>query len=54
MNGGKDFCEWSKHDREIAATAGNIVCTFLGKYGKGLVNAALAESFYEKAACPMR
>lgn len=52
MNGGKDFCEWSKHDREIAATAGNIVCAFLGKYGKGLVNAALAESFYEKGGDP--
>ncbi len=52
MNGGKDFCDWSKHDREIAATAGNIVCAFLGKYGKGLVNAALAESFYEKGGDP--
>lgn len=52
MNGGKDFCDWSKHDREIAATAGNIVCAFLGKYGKGLENAALAESFYEKGGDP--
>lgn len=48
MNGGKDFCDWSKHDKELAVTAGSIVSTFLGKYGKGLVNAALAESFYEK------
>ncbi|MGN0650455.1 MAG: LuxR C-terminal-related transcriptional regulator [Oscillospiraceae bacterium] len=52
MNGGKDFCDWSKHDREIAAAAGNIVSAFLGKYGKGLVNAALAESFYEKGGDP--
>lgn len=52
MNGGKDFCEWSKHDREIAATAGNIISAFLGKFGKGLVNAALAESFYEKGGDP--
>lgn len=52
MNGGKDFCDWSKHDREIAATAGNIVCSFLGKYGKGLANAALAESIYEKGGDP--
>lgn len=52
MNGGKDFCDWSKHDREIAATAGKIVVTFLGKYGKGLVNAALAESFFEKGGDP--
>ena len=48
MNGGKDFCEWSKHDRELAVTAGKLVSTFLGRYGKGLVNAALAESFFEK------
>ncbi|MDY2847876.1 MAG: hypothetical protein SOU50_06620, partial [Oscillospiraceae bacterium] len=48
MNGGKDFCDWSRHDREIAAAAGKPVVTFLGKYGKGLVNAALAESFFEK------
>lgn len=52
MNGGKDFCEWSKHDREIAAMAGKLVSTFLGKYGKGLVNAALAESFFEKGGDP--
>ena len=52
MNGGKDFCEWSKHDREIASTAGKLICTFLGKYGKGLVNAALAESFFEKGGDP--
>ncbi|MCI5750986.1 MAG: LuxR C-terminal-related transcriptional regulator [Oscillospiraceae bacterium] len=48
MNGGKDFCDWSRHDREIAAAAGKPVVTFLGKYRKGLVNAALAESFFEK------
>lgn len=52
MNGGKDFCDWSKHYREIAAAAGKILATFLGKYGKGLVNAALAESFFEKGGDP--
>lgn len=52
MNGGKDFCDWSKHDREIALTAGKPVSAFLGKYGKGLVNAALAESFFEKGGDP--
>lgn len=52
MNGGKDFCDWSRHDRELASTVGKLVCTFLGKYGKGLVNAALAESFYEKGGDP--
>ena len=48
MNGGKDFCEWSKHDRELAKSMGKIVEFVLGKYGKGLVNLALAESFFEK------
>lgn len=48
MNGGKDFCEWSKRDRELARTIGKAVELVLGKYGKGLVNLALAESFLEK------
>lgn len=48
MNGGKDFCIWSKHDRELAATIGKPTALVLGKYGKGLVNEALGESLYEK------
>lgn len=48
MNGGKDFCEWSKHDKELAKSIGKIAECILGKYGKGLVNLALAESFFEK------
>lgn len=48
MNGGKDFCEWSKIDRELAASIGKIVQTFLGKYGKGIVSLGLAESGLEK------
>jgi len=48
MNGGKDFCEWSRKDRELAKTIGKAVAFVLGKYGKGLVNIALAESFFEK------
>ena len=48
MNGGKDFCEWSKRDKELANSIGKIVEFTLGKYGKGLVNLALAESFLEK------
>lgn len=52
MNGSKDFCDWSRHDRKIAATAGNIITVFLGKHGKGLINAALAESFFEKGGDP--
>lgn len=50
MNGGKDFCEWSKKDTELAESIGKLVSFVLGKYGKGLVNLALAESFFEKGA----
>lgn len=46
MNGGKDFCEWSKRDRELAGSIGKIVEFVLGKYGKGLVNLALAEMLF--------
>lgn len=48
MNGGKDFCEWSRRDRELAKTIGKPVAVVLGKYGKGFVDIALAESLYEK------
>lgn len=48
MNGGKDFCNWSKNDKKLASSIGKIVEFILGKYGKGLVNLALAESFLEK------
>ncbi|MDD4369619.1 MAG: LuxR C-terminal-related transcriptional regulator [Anaerostipes sp.] len=48
INGGKDFCEWSKKDRELANTIGPVVEFVLGKYGKGLISLALAESFFEK------
>ncbi len=50
MNGGKDFCNWSKKDREIARTAGTILSAFLGSHGKGIVNLALAESLHEKGS----
>ncbi|MFQ9801278.1 MAG: hypothetical protein ACLR23_22915 [Clostridia bacterium] len=36
MNGGKDFCHWSKYDRELAVSAGKLVAGILGRYGKGL------------------
>lgn len=48
MNGGKDFCEWSKHDKALARSIGKLVERILGKSGKGLVSLALAESFFEK------
>lgn len=48
MNGGKDFCHWSRSDRMLASTIGSLVERVLGRYGKGLVKAALGESLYEK------
>ena len=48
MNGGKDFCEWSKTDIFLANTLGSIVEKILGKTGVGLVQTALGESAYEK------
>lgn len=48
MNGGKDFCNWSKKDRELARSIGKVLSLVLGKYGAGLVELALAESFFEK------
>lgn len=48
INGGKDFCDWTKRDREIAEEYGKTLSAFLGSYGKGLLNLGLAESLYEK------
>lgn len=48
MNGGKDFCDWSRRDKELAKSIGKAIEFTLGKYGKGLVNLALAESLLEK------
>ncbi len=48
MNGGKDFCHWSPDDTVLAKTVGPLVERVLGRYGKGLVKAALGESYYEK------
>lgn len=50
MNGGKDFCEWSKRDKELAKIMKVPVETVLGTYGIGLVNIALAESAFEKSS----
>ncbi len=46
MHGGKDFCEWSRRDRQLAKSIGKIAELVLRS--KGLVNLALAESFFEK------
>ena len=48
MNGGKDFCEWSKTDMFLASTLGPVVERMLGRAGIGLVQTALGESGYEK------
>lgn len=48
MNGGKDFREWSRRDKELANTLGKIIPLALGKAGEGLVELALAESSFEK------
>ena len=48
MNGGLDFCEWSKNDRQIAKFMAKPLEAILGKFGNGLVTIALAESGFEK------
>lgn len=48
MNGGLDFSEWSKNDTQIARIMGKPLEVLLGKFGKGLVTLALAESGFEK------
>lgn len=48
MNGGKDFCNWSKRDQFMADTIGKLVEKLMGPMGRGLIHAALCESFYEK------
>ena len=48
MNGGLDFCEWSKNDVQIAKFMGIPVSTIIGDFGKGLVTLCLAESGFEK------
>ena len=48
MNGGLDFCEWSKNDRQIAKFMAKPLEAILGKFGHGLVTIALAESGFEK------
>ena len=52
MNGGLDFSEWSKKDHQIAKFMGKPIETILGRFGKGLVTLALAESGFEKGTMP--
>lgn len=48
MNGGKDFCDWSKIDKLLANSIGVLIEKMLRSYGLGMVDHALGESFYEK------
>jgi len=48
MNGGKDFCEWSKRDELLYSTIRKPVEAVLGKDGVGLGDCALCESRFEK------
>ncbi len=48
MNGGKDFCDWAINDEEVARSMGKVTEFTLGKYGRGLVDLAMGESYYEK------
>ncbi|NCD03643.1 MAG: hypothetical protein EOM00_11770, partial [Clostridia bacterium] len=48
MNGGLDFCEWSRNDKELSVLMKKPIEVVLGKYGAGLINIALAESGFEK------
>lgn len=48
MNGGLDFCEWSKRDKLIADTIGKIVEAVTGDMGRGLIHAGMSESIFEK------
>ncbi len=48
MNGGKDFCEWSKKDDLMYATMRRPLETVLGRDGVGLADCAICESKFEK------
>lgn len=48
MNGGKDFCEWSKKDDLLYATMRKPVETVLGRDGVGLADCGICESKFEK------
>ena len=48
MNGGLDFCEWSKNDRKLYRTMKLPMSLVFGKYADGLAEISLGESLYEK------
>ncbi len=48
MNGGKDFCEWSKKDDLLYAAMQMPLKTVLGRDGVGLLDCGICESKFEK------
>lgn len=48
MNGGKDFCEWSKKDDLMYATMRKPLESVLGRDGVGLPDCGICESKFEK------
>lgn len=48
MNGGKDFCEWSKRDDILYAAMQKPLEGILGRDGVGLADCAICESKFEK------
>ncbi len=48
MNGGRDFCEWSKHDTEIYSALEIPFRRIFGRSSAGMPDLSLAESFFEK------
>lgn len=48
MNGGLDFCEWSKRDRALYHMMKVPMSVVFGKYADGLAEIALGESLFEK------
>ena len=48
LNGGKDFCAWVRHDRQIYRLMKKPCELLLGRYGVGIADVALAESLFEK------
>lgn len=50
LNGGKDLSRWMKHDRELAGILKEPLRVVLGRNAAGIVDIALAESIFEKAA----
>ncbi|MCI2056628.1 MAG: LuxR C-terminal-related transcriptional regulator [Oscillibacter sp.] len=49
MNGGMDFCQWSKKDRLMYKTMRPVLNAVFGSFVKGMPEVALGESLFEKS-----